>query len=473
MTLTAKTQTKEERDYLFGSAPVGKALATMTVPTIVSQLINLIYNIADTFFVGRTGNPYMIAAVSVTFTLFMLNIPMSGMFGVGGGSYIARLLGIKDYERIKHISAFSFYGALALSVLYSLVITAFMTPILSLLGASSETMSFAKQYVWVVVVIGNIPTVMSATLAHILRNVGYSKQASYGLSGGGILNIILDPLFMFVILPDGYQVLGAAIATTISNTASFIYFLVILKKTQSETGLSMRLADAKVERADAGKIFYVGIPQAVTTVLVDFSNMFLNAAMAGHGDLQLAALGIVTKVERLSNSTCLAIAMGMLPLVAYNYSTKNYPRMRSIIRAARITGLCIGAVSIALYEIFAGGLISLFISSKEDVAAVAATVAFGVVFLRIRCLSAPFSMLNFISTYSFQAMGDGRMALIQAIIRQLVCYLPLLYLLDILFGQNGLAAAYPASELVSGIVATILLAVRLKKARLQFSEPKE
>lgn len=459
----AKTRTKAERDALFASAPVPRALASLAIPTIISQLINLIYNMADTFFIGRTGNPYMIAAISLSFTLFMFNLPMSGLFGVGGGSYIARLIGIKDYLRVRKSSAFSFYGALAVSLLYSLLVAVFMDPLLLLLGASSDTLSFAREYVWVVVVIGNIPTVLSATLAHLLRNVGYSKQASLGLSGGGILNILLDPLFMFVLLPDGKQVVGAALATTLSNTAALIYFIIIFIKTKEETGLSVNIKDCRIDRKDASEIFKIGIPSALTTLLMDFSNMFLNASMALHGDLQLAALGIVMKIERLSNAICLGIAMGMLPLVAFNYSTGNFKRMKAFLNAGRMAGLCVAFCSILIYQLFARDLVGIFINTKGGASAVMQTITFGVIFLRIRCLAAPFSMLNFISTNGFQAMGDGVMSLVQVFFRQVVFYFPLLYLLNIWFGYNGLAAAYPCAELLAGLVSTVLLSYKLKK----------
>lgn len=464
----AKVQSKEERDRLFGEAPVGKALATMAIPTVISQLINLIYNIADTFFVGRTGNPYMIAAVSLAFTLFMLNLPMTGLFGVGGGSYIARLIGLKEYDRVRHTSAFAFYGALAVVIVYSLSIMIFMDPLLKFLGASADTEQFAKQYVWIVVVIGNIPTVLSGTLSNLLRNVGYSKEASFGLSGGGILNIILDPLFMFVILPDGYQVLGAAAATTISNTASLIYFIIILNKTKQESGLSISLKDVKIDQKDFKEVFRIGIPSALTTLLMDFSNMFLNSSMAAHGDLELAALGIDLKIERLSNAICLGIAMGMLPLVAYNYSLKNYKRMKAFLNAGRLAGLVVAAVSILFYELFAKQMVGLLISSKGNSDEVAKTIAFGITFIRIRCLAAPFSMLNFISTNGFQAMGDGRMSLIQVVFRQVIFYFPLLWGLDVLFGAVGLAAAYPAAELLSGLISTALLIWKLRKVKKEF-----
>ena len=460
----AKTQSKEQRDALFGSAPVPKALATLAIPTIIAQLINLIYNMADTYFVGRTGNPYMIAAVSLSFTLFMFNIPMSGFFGIGGGSYIARLLGQKDYDRVRHSSAFCFYGALAVSVLYSLLIVCFMKPLLLFLGASEFTMDFSVQYVSVVVIIGNIPTVLSATLSHLLRNVGYSSEASVGLSMGGCMNILLDPLFMFVLLPDGYQVMGAAIATTLSNTIALIYFIIIFNKTKDQTGLSISFNDIKgLDRNDTSEISKVGFPSALTTLLMDFSNMFLNSSMAAHGDLQLAALGITMKIERLSNAICLGISQAMLPLVAYNYSTKDYKRMKSFLNTARLAGLVVAAISITIYEVFANTLVSIFISNNgSDPSAVAQTIAFGVSFIRLRCLAAPFSMLNFISSNGFQAMGDGKMALLQVFFRQVVFYFPVLYLFNVFFGYIGLASAYPAAELCSGIIATYLLFRKLK-----------
>ena len=290
------------------------------------------------------------------------------------------------------------------------------------------------------------------------------------MSGGGILNIILDPLFMFVHLPDGYQVLGAALATTLSNTAALIYFIVIFIKTREETGLSIHLKDCRPDRKDVGEILKIGIPTALTTLLMDFSNMFLNASMARHGDLQLAALGIVMKIERLSNAICLGISMGMLPLVAFNYSRRNFKRMTGILNAGRFAGLCVAGISILFYQLFAKGLIGLFINSKGGQEAVFATIGYGIVFLRIRCLAAPFSMLNFVSSNGFQAMGDGVMSLIQVFFRQVVFYFPLLYLLNFFFGYNGLAAAYPCAELLAGTISTLLLIYKLRKVKKQFAE---
>ena len=210
---------------IFESLPVPKALAKMAIPTVISQLINLIYNMVDAFFIGRTGNSYMMAATTVALTLMMLNVAFSNLFGIGGGSLVSRLLGRGETDSARSTSAFSCYGAIATAILYSLFIGFFSDPVLRFLGASDATVGYAERYTFFVIVLGSLPTLLSLTLAHLLRNTGYSSRASFGLSLGGILNIALDPLFMFVIFPPGNEVVGAAVATLISNTVGLIYLL--------------------------------------------------------------------------------------------------------------------------------------------------------------------------------------------------------------------------------------------------------
>ena len=214
-----------DKNKLFGEMPIPKALYAMAVPTIISQLINLIYNMVDAFFIGRTGNAYMMAATSITLTLVLMNIALANLFGTGGGSLVARLMGAGRPDRAKQVSAFSVYGAILASLVYSGLVAAFNVPLLRFLGASENTLGFARQYSLVVTCLGSLPSILSMTLGHLLRNAGYSGKASFGLSGGGILNVVLDPLFMFVLLPPGNEVLGAAIATALSNLAACLYLL--------------------------------------------------------------------------------------------------------------------------------------------------------------------------------------------------------------------------------------------------------
>ena len=204
--------------------PVPRALATLAIPTIISQLITMIYNLADTFFIGSTDDPYKVAASSVAFVLVFAMNCLSNLFGVGGGSLISRLLGQKRDSEAAGVASFSFYGSLLISAVYSVLLYIFMDPFLRLLGATDNTIGYATDYAMWVVVIGAIPSTLGLTMSHLLRSEGYAKYASFGLGMGGVLNILLDPLFMFVILEPGQEVAGAAIATFISNVAVFIYF---------------------------------------------------------------------------------------------------------------------------------------------------------------------------------------------------------------------------------------------------------
>ena len=232
--------TKEAKNEIFETMPIPSALAKMAIPTIISQLITLIYNIADTWFIGQTGNPYMVAASSLVLTVFLMTTAVANLFGVGGGSLVVRLLGSKQEEEARKVASLSLVMAAGSALLFSILCLVFMNPLLRTLGASDNTIGFARQYLLFVVVIGGLPTVLSNTMSSMLRNIGYSREAAFGLGMGGVLNVILDPLFMFVILPDGYEVAGAAIATMLSNVIAFLYFVMIYWRVreQCRAGLS-------------------------------------------------------------------------------------------------------------------------------------------------------------------------------------------------------------------------------------------
>ena len=452
---------------LFESMPVSKAIRAMALPTIISQLVNLVYSIVDTFFIGRTGNSYMMAAVTVTFTLFMLNISFANLFGIGGGSLIARLSGAKDLDNAKKVASASLYYAMGSAILYSMLLLAFLNPILRFLGASDATLPFARQYVLVVLVIGNFPTIVSLTAAHLLRNTGYSKQASIGLSGGGILNVILDPIFMFKLMSPGNEVLGAALATTVSNSVACIFLLIYLKKVSGTAPISSRLKDALGLRlVDFRALMAVGIPSSCLTLLFDLANIVLNILMSGWGDLQLAAIGIVMKAERLPNAINIGICQGMLPIVAYNYASGNHDRMKSVIRTGRRYGLIISALSIVIFLILASPIVRVFMSTSTSYSKEAFTsIAFGIVFLRIRCMASPFQFLNYHSSFCMQAMGNGKGTFVHAVVRELVFYIPFMYLMNRMFGISGLVSAIIAGEGCGALFALALLHIYTKSCK--------
>lgn len=455
----ARQENKISKDELFSNAPVLQALAAMAVPTIISQLINLIYNMVDAFFIGRTGNSYMMAATTITLTMVMLNVAFSNLFGVGGGSLVARLMGRKEHGYARQVSAFSAYGAILLAVTYSVLVGLFLDPVLRLLGASDATIGFARQYAMIVIVIGSLPGILSQTLAHLLRNAGYSVKASMGLSMGGVLNMVLDPLFMFVILPRGQEVVGAAIATMLSNVIACLFLMRAYVKASVEAPLSLNPKDAAaLPRGFMHDIFSVGVPSAMLTGLFDLANICLNVLSAAHSDLVLAAMGIVMKVERLPNAVNVGLSQGMMPIVAYNYASGNYERMHEVIRKTRYIGLIFAGASILLFELLAGPVSRAFLStSGNDAQTAIMTVAYAAAFLRIRCLASPVQFINYNTSFCMQGMGKGKATLLHATVRQLGFYIPIMFLMDRVFGTIGLASALVISESISAVFALWLL----------------
>ena len=406
------------RAALFESASVPSALARMALPTVVSQLITLIYNIADTWFIGRTNNPYMVAASSLVLTVFLMSAALSNLFGVGGGSLVVRLLGQKREDEARSAASLSLTMAAGAALLYAVLTLSFMDPLLRLLGASDNTIGFARQYLLCVTVISALPTVLSIVAASLLRSVGYAREAAFGLGMGGILNIALDPLFMFVLLPDGFQVLGAGLATMLSNLASSLYFFAVFRRVERESVLSIPRRIERIEPDSMRSLFSVGVPAGLSLFLFDLTNIVINRLSASHGDIELAAMGIVLKVERLPLNIGIGICLGMVPLVGYNYAARNHERMNAFFAAARTAGLAVAAICVVLYRMFAPQLIRAFIEDAD-------TVRFGTQFLQARCFAPPFMFLSFHIVHFMQAVDRGRASFYLAVIRQLCLNIPM------------------------------------------------
>jgi len=440
---------KNDKTELFESMPVGKALLTMAIPTIISQLITMIYNLADTFFIGMSNNPYKVAAASVVGVLFFLLNSLSNLFGVGGGSLLSRLLGEKRENDARRVGAFSIYGSLVIAGLYSLVCFLFTEPLARLLGASDNTVDYASSYMFWVMVIGGIPSTLSLTMSHLLRSAGYSKESGTGLAIGGISNIILDPLFMFVLLPAGNEVTGAAMATLLSNIIALSYFLFTYSRLRDKTVLTLSPKYARLEKGLIFGILSIGLPSALTSLLANITSILKNNLTSGYGDIELAAYGIVIKADMLPLNIGMGLCQGMMPLVAYNYASKNYPRMRSFTRAAQIAGMSTACFFIALFQIFARQIIWVFIRDE-------ATIAYGANFLRLACLATPFMISNFQKIYCLQAMGKGKESLILGICRQGLFAIPILLILNHFIGLYGVITAQLISDALTFILSTLI-----------------
>ncbi len=309
---------------IFEYYSVPKAVATMAIPTIINQVITVIYNLADTWYVGLTNNADMVAAVSLCLPVYTIMTAIANLFGIGGASVIARALGNKNCQKCQAIYSLSIIGSLLLSILYSIILLFFSRPFLLLIGGNNSNIDYAVTYTLVTTVIGSIPNIMSAVLAHLIRSTGKSKVSSIGITFGAILNIILDPLFMFIILPKGYELLGAAIATTISNFISLFFFIIYIKLNKESTIFHFNFKAKESNISIISEILKSGIPSFLLVGASQVSNFFLNglidqmASSAG-----VAGMGVVRKIDSLAYSIDQGITQGMLPIVAYCFSSKN------------------------------------------------------------------------------------------------------------------------------------------------------
>ena len=447
---------KNNNREIFETWPIPKALTELALPMIFGQLIILVYNLADTFFIGRTNNPLMVAGVSLLLPVFNISITFANLFGIGGGTLISRLMGAKRDDEAKSVSSFCFWMTIFAGGMFSLLMYVFMTPILRLLGASNDTLIFAGQYTFCVIVLGAVPTILGMTLSNFLRSTGRAKQAGFGVSMGGIINIFLDPLFMFVLLPKGYEVLGAGIATMLSNVIICLYFLTVILRSKDGI-ISLSPKNVIASARNIYEVFAVGVPAAVSVTLFDITYIIIDKLASTYGDIPLAAVGIVLKAERLPLNIGIGLCQGMMPLAGYNYSAGNISRMRESVRFSRLVGLVFGFASVAMYEIFAPYIMRIFIADPQ-------TVELGTHFLRARSLATPFMFICFHLVNFFQAVGFGGKALALGSARWVVFNIPLLFVMNWVFGMYGIVW----TQVVADVMMASLSIFVYKKFEAQY-----
>lgn len=453
---------KRDKIELFEKMPVSKAVSRLVVPTIISQLISMIYNLADTYFVGQTGDYNQVAAITLVFPAYMTLGAIANLLGIGGGSLVSRSLGKKDYTKARQAACFSFYAAIAVTFVYSLFSLIFPNVFLKLLGATEATYGFTYDYLFWVLTIGGVPTVLSMVLGHLVRAEGASRQASIGMTLGGVLNIILDPVF---ILPWGLNMMikGAAIATLISNGVSVIYFLVYLIIVRKKTVISLNVKHLKIKKEIVAPVLTVGFPAFLQTSLAMVSNTFLNNLTAKFGETAIAAGGIVKKIDMLPMNVTMGFSQGVLPFIAYNYASENFERMKKGARFTRVIAMSFSILCVIIFEIFANRLVGLFIKDEQ-------TIYYGARFLRIICIAMPIMAIDFLITTMFQATGHGAKALTLSLLRKGPVDVPLMFLMNFLIPLYGLYAVQPIVDTIALIVAIVLYVRFFKSLKARIKE---
>lgn len=445
----------DNKQYLFEKMKVPKAVLYLAVPTIISQLITIIYNWADTFFVGQLNNTNMIASITICHPLFMVTTAIANLFGIGGASAISRALGQKQYNKIKKISSFSLYASILVSILFSLLVFLFKTPLLSILGDTESTSSFTKQYLYWVIIFGSLPTVVSSTFAHLIRATGKAKQASFGISLGAIINIILDPIFIFAFQ---LGVEGAAIATFISNILAMLYFMIVLIINQKKSILNFNIKNLTIKEKVAFDTLGSGVSSFLLSAMAVCSNTAINKLMSNVEAAAISAVSIAKKIDLCVIAFSMGLAQGILPLVGYNYASKNHTRMKQIIHFSALITIGFSVICVIAFSIFPKPLVSIFIKDET-------TVNYASSFLRMMCISMPLTAIIFIANSIFQATKQNGKALTLILLRKGIIDIPLMIFLNHLIPVYGVILSQPIVDSCSGILAIVLYIIFIKQQK--------
>ncbi|MCI5955752.1 MAG: MATE family efflux transporter, partial [Clostridiales bacterium] len=392
----------QKHDFLFREALVRRAVLALAVPTVVSQIITVVYNMADTFFIGQLNDPNQVAAATVAMPAFAALTALSNLFGVGGASKIARCLGQGDHETARRTAAFCVWTALAAALFYGVLLFALRPWVLPLLGANAQTYAFCSSYVFWTIAVGAVPTVLSASLAHLIRAEGYARQAGFGVAFGGVLNIALDPVFIFVFR---MEITGAAIATMLSNTVSALYFFLFLYKIRGKTVITPNPRAYSLAHGIPGDVVLGGLPSFLMMLLSCLSNSVLNRLVTACSNEAMAGMGIAKKIDMIAFSVAQGMTQGVLPLIAYNYASGNRRRMTQSIRVTLAYTLMIACAATVTLFLFASPITRRFIDNDE-------TVVYGKDFLRVICFTCPSTAVNFMIITVFQATKQKARALV-------------------------------------------------------------
>lgn len=439
-----------KKTELFESLPIPKAVMQLAIPTVISSLVMVLYNLADTYFVGMLNDPIQNAAVTLAAPVLLAFNAVNNLFGVGSSSMVSRALGRGDMDTVYKSSAFGFYCALISGILFSLLYTVFSAPLLVVLGASEETAKATGEYLLWTVSFGAAPAILNVVMAYLVRAEGAALHASIGTMSGCFLNIILDPIF---ILPWGLNLgaAGAGCATFLSNCVACLYFFVLLFVRRGRTYVCISPRQFRPTVRIVRGVCGVGVPASIQNLLNVTGMTVLNNFAASFGSDAVAAMGIAQKINTVPFQIALGISQGIMPLISYNYASGNTRRMKkTFFFTARISLMFLILVMLG-YLFFADSLVRMFMQNEG-------IVAYGTAFLRGMCLAMPFLCMDFLAVGVFQACGLGKNAFVFAILRKIVLEIPALFLLNWLFPLYGLAYAQLVAEVILAAAAVIVLA---------------
>ena len=434
---------------LLGSASIPKALLSMGIPTMIGMLVNAFYNLVDAYFVGGLGESQM-GAISVVYPLGQVVVGLGLLFGNGAASYISRLLGRGDKENANKVASTALYSSVSVGAVIIIISMVFLHPILKLLGATDSILPFAATYASIYIV-SCIFNVFNVTMNNIVTSEGAAKTTMCALLTGAVLNIALDPLFIYVF---DLGVAGAAIATAISQVVSTcVYLTYILRK---KSVFHFRVKDCTYTKETLSEIFKIGIPTLVFQILTSVSISLINNAAGGYGDSAIAGMGVVTRLISMGSLSVFGFIKGFQPIAGYSYGAKKFDRLREAIKISILWSTAFCVIFGVILALSPTAIVSQF--TKGD----AEMIRIGAASLRANGIS--IMLFGFYTVYSslFLALGKGIEGFILGACRQGICFIPVILLLPIIWGLNGIMYAQPIADVLSAVI-TVFMAIPLHK----------
>ena len=450
--------TQNNKMNLLGNVPVPRALLAMGLPTMAGMLINALYSLADTYFVGDLGTVQM-AAVTVAYPLGQIIVGLGLLFGNGAAAYLSRLLGQDDRKTANAVASTALYSSIGISAIAILLSLFFLQPILRQFGALADIMPYALSYSRIYIAF-SIFNVFNVTMNNIVSSEGAAKTAMFALMSGAVLNVILDPIFIYTL---GLGVSGAAIATALSQmVSSSIYIIYILRK---KSVFNFHIRECCFSRDILSEILKIGVPTLLFQLLTSISIAMINDAAKEYGGSALAAMGPVTKILSMGTLIIYGFLKGFQPIAGYSYGAKKYDRLLETIRTAALWSTIFCVIFGLAAAIFSGPIMAQFTSGDTQM------IQIGRQALQINGLS--FMLFGVYTVYSFLflVMGKAKEGCILGACRQGICFLPAILLLPRIFGLNGVILAQPVADVLSFVI-TIIMAVRLHR-ELRMARSKE
>ncbi len=442
---------------VFSKAPVSQAVLKNALPAMAAMLMVLVYNLADTFFIGQTHDALQVAAVSLATPVFLMFMAVGTAFGIGGTSVISRALGEGKKEYAKKVCSFCMWGCIAAGVIMAALFLVFMNQILSLIGASSDTWDLLKTYLSIVACGGPF-VLISNCFSNVIRAEGEPGKAMMGQLLGNLINVILDPV---MILGFGWNIAGAAIATVIGNLIGAGYYIFYFLRGKSM--LSIHIKDFTVKDKVCSSVLALGIPAALGSLLMSVSQIIINSQMAAYGDMAIAGMGVAMKVVVITGMVCMGLGQGVQPLLGYLVGAKLWKRFNDVFKCSMIFSLILGVVLTAVCYLLANQIVSAFLT---DATAFDYAVSFAKILLTTSFLFGVFYVL----TNALQAMGAAKASLIINLSRQGIIFIPALFILNASMGLTGLIWAQPVADILSLALAIVLYVSTYEKLSVQKNE---